>query len=89
MFKKKEISFGGKTYKLYRLTAGLQPIKCLQDIEEHLITHNAEIIDIRISKRAAVFRRWDYSILFYATKEDIHDISYKTKSGFIFNVGLA
>lgn len=88
MFKKKEISFGGKTYKLYRLTAGLQPIECLPDIEEHLITHNAEVIDIRIRKSANAFRCWDCVVLFYATKEDIYNISYITKSGFDFNVRL-
>lgn len=89
MFKKKEIFFKGEVYKLCRLTAYEEPIECLLDIEKHLISHNAEITDIRISKSVGTYRRWTYSILFYATEEDIHQISYKTKSGFRFNVGLA
>ena len=89
MFKKKEIFFKGEVYKLCRLTAYEEPIKCLQDIEEHLISHNAEIIDIRISKCKCAYRRWTYSILFYATKRDIPTISDRTDSGFRFNVGLA
>ena len=89
MFKKKEIFFKGEVYKLCRLTAYIEPVKRLHDIEEHLISHNAEIIDIRISKCKGIYRRYNYSILFYATGRDISAISAKTDSGIRFIVGLA